>query len=149
MRILGIKSEEVAGTVGMSLVPDTPDAQRRVKEALEAVGRGTDTSGIVLELRRKDNGKPVWIQWWSKPDLGGKYTRTMFVDITDQVLAEQERIRLQQQNAYLQEEIKSVHNFEEIIGQSTTLQEALGRSARSLRPIRPCSSTAKRAPAKN
>jgi PAS domain S-box-containing protein len=127
MRILGIKSEEVAGTVGMSLVPDTPDAQRRVKEALDAVGRGTDTSGVVLELRRKDNGKPVWIQWWSKPILGGKYTRTMFVDITDQVLAEQERNRLQQQNAYLREEIKSVHNFEEIIGQSTTLQVVLGK----------------------
>jgi transcriptional regulator with GAF, ATPase, and Fis domain len=23
---------------------------------------------VVLELRRKDNGKPLWIQWWSRPD---------------------------------------------------------------------------------
>ena len=68
MRILGIKAEEVAGTVGRSLVPDTPEAQRRVKEALASVGRGTDTSGVVLELRRKDNGQPVWVQWWSRPD---------------------------------------------------------------------------------
>jgi len=37
----------------------------------------------VLELRRKDNGKPVWIRWWSKPVLDGNCTRTMFVDITD------------------------------------------------------------------
>jgi len=109
----------------MSLVPETPDAQRRVKEALASVGRGADTSGVVLELRRKDNGQPVWVQWWSKPMPGGRYTRTMFVDITDRVLAEQDRNRLQQQNAYLQEEIKSVHNFEEIIGQSSTLSAVL------------------------
>jgi PAS domain S-box-containing protein len=121
IRILGIKPEEVPGSVGMSLVPDTPDAQRRVKEAFASVGRGTDTSGVVLELRRKDNGKPIWIQWWSKPEPGGKYTRTMFVDITERVLAEQEKARLSAQNSYLQEEIKSVHNFEEIIGRSPLL----------------------------
>ena len=68
MRILGIKPDEVPGTVGLSLVPDTPDAQRRAEEAFASIGRGTDTSGVVLELRRKDNGKPIWIQWWSKPD---------------------------------------------------------------------------------
>src|SRR5262249_18485876 len=74
LRILGIKPEDVPGTVGLSFVPDTPDAQRRVREAFASIGRGTDTSGVVLELRRKDNGKPIWIQWWSKPDPGGKYT---------------------------------------------------------------------------
>src|SRR5262245_34492082 len=125
LRILGIKPEEVPGMVGMSLVPDTPDAQRRVKEAFASVGRGTDTSGLVLELRRKDNGKPVWVQWWSKPEPGGKYTRSMFVDITDRVLLEQEQARLAAQNVYLQEEIKSVHNFEEIVGRSPALLEAL------------------------
>lgn len=130
MRILGIKPEEVAGSVGMSFVPDTPDAQRRVNEAFASIGRGTDTSGVILELRRKDNGKPIWIQWWSKPEPGGKYTRTMFVDITEQVLAEQEKARLTAQNVYLQEEIKSVHNFEEIIGQSPALTSVLKDVAR-------------------
>jgi PAS domain S-box-containing protein len=125
MRILGVKPEEVPGTVGISLVPNTPDAQRRVKEAFESIGRGTDTSGVVLELRRKDNGKPIWIQWWSKPEPGGKYTRTMFVDITERVLMEQEKNRLAAQNVYLQEEIKSVHNFEEIVGQSPAVLEVI------------------------
>ena len=119
MRILGIKPDEVAGFVGMSLVPDTIDAQRRVQEALASVGKGADTSGVVLELRRKDNGQPIWIQWWSKPEPGGEFTRTMFIDITDRVLMEQEQARLTAQNVYLQEELKSVHNFEEIIGQSS------------------------------
>jgi formate hydrogenlyase transcriptional activator len=125
LRILGIKPEEVPGMIGMSLVPDTPEAQRRVKEAFASIGRGTDTSGVVLELRRKDNGQPVWIQWWSKPEPGGQYTRTMFIDITDRVLMEQEQARLAAQNIYLREEIKSVHDFEEILGQSPTLLDVL------------------------
>jgi len=127
LRILGIKPDEVPGVVGMSLVPDTPDAQRRVKEAFASIGRGTDTGGVVLELRRKDNGQPVWVQWWSKPEPGGKYTRSMFVDITDRVLMEQEQARLAAQNVYLQEEIKSVHNFEEILGRSPAMRDALDK----------------------
>ncbi|MBI1853147.1 MAG: sigma 54-interacting transcriptional regulator [Planctomycetes bacterium] len=125
MRILGLKPEEVVGNVGISMVPDTPDAQRRVREAFESIGRGTDTSGVVLELRRKDNGKPVWIQWWSKPDPSGTYTRTMFVDITDRVQMEQDKARLEAQNTYLREEIQSVHNFAEIVGKSPALLSVL------------------------
>ncbi len=125
LRILGLKPEEVAGTVGMSFVADTADAQRRVREAFASVGRGTDTSGVVLELRRKDDGRPAWVQWWSRPEPNGKYTRTVIVDITERVLMEQEKARLQQHNLYLQEEIKSVHNFEEIIGQGPALTAVL------------------------
>jgi len=130
LRILGLKPEDVAGTVGMSLVPDTPDAQRRVREAFKSIERGTDAGGVVLELRRKDDGRPVWVQWWSRPEPNGKYTRTMIVDITDRVLMEQEKARLQQQNLYLQEEIKSDHNFEEIIGQSPALTAVLDNVCR-------------------
>jgi PAS domain S-box-containing protein len=130
LRILGIKSEEVPNMVGISLAPDTPDAQRRIKAAFDSIGKGTDTSGVILELRRKDNGKPIWIQWWSKPDSSGLFTRTMFVDITEQVLLEQEQAKLRAQNQYLQEEIKSVHNFDEIIGQSSALQEILNQVQR-------------------
>jgi formate hydrogenlyase transcriptional activator len=125
MRTLGIGPEEVHGAVGMSFVPDTPEAQRRVREAFESVGRGTDTSGVVLELRRRDDGKPLWIQWWSRPEPGGTYTRTMFIDVTDKVLLEREQARLRAQNIYLQEEIKSVHNFEEIVGRSAGLAHVL------------------------
>jgi formate hydrogenlyase transcriptional activator len=125
LRILGLRPDQVAGNVGMAMVPKTPEAQRRVQEAFESLGRGTDTSGVVLELRRKDDGRPIWIQWWSKPEANGKYTRTMFVDITERVLMEQEQARLKAQNVYLQEEIKSVHNFEEIVGRSPSLLSVL------------------------
>jgi formate hydrogenlyase transcriptional activator len=125
MKSLGITPDQVEGTYGKSFAPDTPDAQRRLREAFESIGRGTDTSGVVLELQRKDNGKPLWIQWWSKPDPSGTYTRTMFVDITERVLIEREKARLEAANVYLQEEIKTEHNFEEIIGTSTVIKKVL------------------------
>src|SRR6516225_8169223 len=49
----------------------------------------------------------------------------MIVDITERVLIEQEKARLAEQNLYLQEEIKAVHNFEEIVGRSPALLESL------------------------
>jgi PAS domain S-box-containing protein len=125
MRSLGITPDEIQGTYGRTFIPDTPEAQRRLKAALESIGRGTDTSGVVLELRRKDNGKPLWIQWWSRPDPSGTYTRTMFIDITEKVLMEQEKARLEAEKIYLQEEIKTVHNFEEIIGTSEAIKKVL------------------------
>jgi PAS domain S-box-containing protein len=125
LKTLGITQDQVEGTYGFSFIPDTPDAQRRLKEAFDSIGKGIDTSGVVLELRRKDNGQPLWIKWWSRPDPSGTYTRTMFVDITEQVLAEQEKARLEAQNTYLQEEIKGTHNFEELIGSSSSLKRIL------------------------
>jgi PAS domain S-box-containing protein len=125
INVLGITPEQVSTTYGFSFVPDTPEAQQRLRLAFESIGSGIDTSGVVLEMRRKDNGKPLWIQWWSRPDPSGTYTRTMFVDITDRVLMEQEKTRLEAQNKYLQEEILSEHNFGEIVGSSPVLLNCL------------------------
>ena len=138
MRILGIKPEDVPTTYGKTFAPDTPDAQRRMREAFEAIGRGADTSGVVLEMRRKDNGKPFWVQWWSRPDPSGTFTRTMFLDITQRVLMEQSNARLEAQNIYLQEEIRSQHNFVEIVGNSPALLGVL----RQVDQIAPADSTA-------
>ena len=49
----------------------------------------------------------------------------MIIDITDRVLAERERARLQQQNQYLQEEINSSRNFQEIVGRTPALAAVL------------------------
>lgn len=130
MRILGITPEQVQGTVGISFVPDTPEAQQRVQEAFKSINQGTDTSGVVLELRRKDNGKPIWIQWWSRPDPSGQFTRTMFIDITEKVLMEQEQARLQAQNQYLREEINATSNFADIVGRSPAIQALLNNVRR-------------------
>ncbi|TAL06791.1 MAG: GAF domain-containing protein [Verrucomicrobia bacterium] len=125
LKTLGIKPEDVPHTYGKNFIPDTPEAQARLKAAFESIGKGIDTSGVVLELRRKDNGKPLWIQWWSRPDVSGHYTRTMFIDITERVLMEREKARLEAQNSYLQEEIRNEHNFGEIVGNDPKLRETL------------------------
>jgi formate hydrogenlyase transcriptional activator len=125
LRILGVKPEEVPATYGKTLVVDNPENQKRLKEAFSSIEKGVDTGGVVLELRRKDNGKPIWIQWWSKPDPGGQFTRTMFIDITEQVLMEKEQAVLKAENLYLQEEIKLNHNFQDIISISKKFQKVL------------------------
>ena len=125
MKTLGIKPEEVAETYGKSLVADTPETQRRLQEAFESLGRGSEANGVELEMRRKDNGQPLWVQWWSKPAPDGKSTRTMMVDITDRVLMEREQARLQAQNEYLQEEIRDAQNFGDIVGNSPALRKVL------------------------
>jgi formate hydrogenlyase transcriptional activator len=125
MQILGLKPHEVVGMVGMSLVADTPENKQRVRQAFALIGEGMGTGGVVIQLRRKDDGRPIWVQWYSRPEPYGKYTRTVLVDITDRVLAEQEKARLTEQNLYLQEELKGIHNFEEIIGLSPALTAVL------------------------
>jgi PAS domain S-box-containing protein len=125
IRMLGLEPHEVVGTVGMSLVADTPENKRRVHELFASMAKGRGRGDVVIELRRKDDGRPVWVQWYSRPEPNGKYTRTVLVDITARVLAEQEGTRLHEQNLYLQEEIKGIHNFEEIVGQSPALTAVL------------------------
>jgi formate hydrogenlyase transcriptional activator len=65
-------------------------------------------------------------------DPGGEVraVHSIWVDITDRVLAEAERARLQEQNLYLREEIKSVHNFDEIVGRSPALTTVLDKVRR-------------------
>lgn len=130
MRSLGLRPDQVEGTYGKSFAPDTPDAQRRMREAFDAIGRETDTKGVILEMRRKDNGLPLWIEWWSSPARSGNYTRTMFIDITERVLMEQEKTRLAAQNTYLREEIKASHNFGDIVGSSPSLLTMLEKVER-------------------
>jgi PAS domain S-box-containing protein len=125
MQILGVKAEEVEGTYGKSFVPERAEAQRRLRQALEAMGRGVETDGLVMELQRKDNGNPVWIRHWSRPHASGTYTRTMFIDITKNMLKDEKHARLRAENAYLQEEIRNEYNFDEIVGNSPALLEAL------------------------
>jgi len=95
LRLLGVAPDEVAGTFGNTFVADTPENLRRLREAFASVGRGKETGGVVLELRRKDSDSPLWVQWWSRPASSGKFTRTVLVDITDQVLMEQTKSALE------------------------------------------------------
>jgi len=136
-RIFGVTPEEVTRFDWRSLFSEAPEAQRRLRQALKLVEDGTEACGTALELRRKDDGRPVWVQWWSKREEWGKYARIMFLDITDRVLMEHEKTRLQTQNEYLQEEIKQFHHFDEIVGRSATLNSVLDQ----VRLVSPADST--------
>src|ERR1700730_10586787 len=68
MKILGVKPGEIEGMEGTSFWPDTPEAQRRGREAISLMASGTDEKGVVLELRRKDDGRPLWVRWWCRPE---------------------------------------------------------------------------------
>jgi PAS domain S-box-containing protein len=95
LNVLGIAREDITGTFGNTFVANSSENQRRLREAFDSVGRGKETSGIELELVRKDDGRPIWVQWWSKPAPSRNYTRTMMVDITDRVLMEQTKAALE------------------------------------------------------
>jgi PAS domain S-box-containing protein len=128
MEMLGYPLEELVGAQIYSFSPDTPAGKVRSEEVHRKHVAGESVSGLEVEMRRKD-GQPVWIHLWME---GGRDehgaiqpARSIAVDITARVLAEREQARLQEQNLYLQEEIKSVHNFEQIIGRSPALMEVL------------------------
>ena len=126
IRLLGLKPEEVTSTFGVSLLAPNPETQKKIAEALPAMrASGKEFACVELELRRKDDGRPVWVQWYSKPEPDGNHTRTMLIDITQRVLMEQEKTRLEQQNQYLREEIQSGHNFDQIVGNSEQILSVL------------------------
>ncbi|HEX6813604.1 MAG TPA: sigma 54-interacting transcriptional regulator [Planctomycetota bacterium] len=129
MQILGLRPDQVANTVGRTLVAQTPENLGRLAPSLAAEQAGRELASIELELRRVSDGKPVWVQRWSRPEPDGKHTRTMIVDITDRVLAQRERNHLRQQNVYLREEIASEHNFDEIVGGSLQMRTVLDKVA--------------------
>ena len=123
--MFGLKPEEIPGVFGTSLIPDTSEAKRRLREGRELIRRGIYPKGLVLELRRRDDGRPLWVEWWYSPMPGGNLVSSMFIDITDRVLMEQEKTRLEDQNAYLLDEIRSEKNFGDIIGGSSGLRKVM------------------------
>ena len=93
--LLGLTPEQVTSTFGNALVADTLASRNNLKVAFDAIAEGRKASGVVLELRRQDNGRPVWVEWSSKPSRDGLYTRTMLVDVTSRILLEQAKAALE------------------------------------------------------
>src|SRR5262249_11478010 len=131
--LLGRPLEEMVGSLTPSFGADTPEGRPRVLEVRRKHPAGEAGAGWERERRRKA-GRPAWIKVWMEPGRGADgaigAARAFGVDITDRVLAERERARLHEQNLYLQEEIKSEHNFEKIIGRSPALMTVLDQVGR-------------------
>ena len=128
IQLLGYSAALLVGSRISEYFAGTPSGRKKAEEAFTEGFDGTEVSGRELEMRRRD-GSPLWVSLWMRPmrGVGGdvQAVHSMWVDITDRVLAEAEQARLQQQNLYLQEELKSVHNFEEIVGRSPALLTVL------------------------
>jgi PAS domain S-box-containing protein len=131
--LIGYPLTEIVGQRSYSFAAETPTGRPRSLEVRRKHEAGEPVSGWEIEMRHKD-GRPVWIKVWMEPTRGAdgslQAARCFCVDVTDRVLAEQERDRLQQQKLYLQEEIKAVHNFEQIIGRSPALLNVLDQVGR-------------------
>jgi PAS domain S-box-containing protein len=135
-QLVGFSAKELEGLPVAGLFADTPAGKARDAESLQRFLAGEELSGLEVQMRRKD-GRPLWVSLWVRPIRGadGKVqsSRSVWVDITDRVLADAERARLQQQNHYLQAEIKAAHNVEEPIGHSPALRAVLDK-VRSVAP---------------
>jgi formate hydrogenlyase transcriptional activator len=127
-QLLGWPADRLTGSDALGHFAETPQGRVRAELALRRGFAGEEVSGLELELRRRD-GRPLWISLWMRPmrDAGGEVraVHSIWVDVTDRVLAVAERAHLQEQNLYLREEIKSVHNFDEIVGRSPALTTVL------------------------
>jgi formate hydrogenlyase transcriptional activator len=135
-QLVGVAADELEGLPVADFFGGAAAGKTGYAEAFARLLTGEEVSGLEVQMRRKD-GRPLWLCMWMRPIRGadGKVqaSRSVWVDITDRVLAEAERARLQQQNLYLEEEIKAVHNFEELIGQGPALQAVLDK-VRSVAP---------------
>jgi len=107
----------------------------RFRQALEktlvAFEQREDTSPYIfvpegLTARRGDGREFPIEATISHVEVEGRMLYTLIIRDVDERRQEEERLRqLQLQSAYLQEEIRSVHNVDEIVGQSRTLKEVL------------------------
>src|SRR4051812_30301326 len=132
-QLLGVPASELVGRPVLAHFAETPAGRPRAEESLRAGFAGRETSGRELEMCRRYGGA-LWVSVWMRPLRGDDgriaVVHSIWVDITARVAAAAERARLQQQNLYLQEEIKSVHNFEEIVGRSPELLAVLDKVSR-------------------
>jgi PAS domain S-box-containing protein len=131
--LIGYPLSEIVGQLTYSFAADTPTGRHRSLEVRRKHEAGEPVSGWEIELRHKDS-RSVWIKVWMVPTRGAdgsiQAARCFCIDVTDRVLAEQERDRLHQQKLYLQEEIKAEHNFEQIVGRSPALARVLAEVGR-------------------
>ncbi|PTY07877.1 hypothetical protein DB347_06520 [Opitutaceae bacterium EW11] len=93
--LLGISPEDVGSVFGSGLAAETAENKRRMSDSLSVLGPAGESGPVLLELRRKDDGRPVWVHWWSRPATGNGYSRTMYWDVTDWVLMERTKAALE------------------------------------------------------
>src|SRR5262249_57670220 len=108
--LIGYPLPEIVGQLTYSFAAETSAGRPRSLEVRRKHEAGEPVSGWEIEMRHKD-GRSVWIKVWMEPTRGAdgslQPAPCFCVDVTDRVLAEQERDRLEQQKRDLQGRIKA------------------------------------------
>ena len=140
-RITGYRVQQLIDRPGMLNEIILPDHITQWQEHRQAAHARHETAEIQFRIRAK-NGQIRWIEHICQPIYGdkGEYLgiRASNRDITARKQAEimlrnayteieQLKNQLEAESAYLQDEIKLEHNFENIIGQSESLKYVLHR----------------------
>jgi formate hydrogenlyase transcriptional activator len=122
--MFGYPRESIVGRTLYDFCADTPNGKPKALSVRHRFLAGTEIRGEEIEARRAD-GSPLWLRVSARPqrDAAGVVTggRVMAVDVTAEKRAE-EAVRVSE---YLEEEIRAVHNVDEIIGQSPALMAVL------------------------
>ena len=92
-QLLGHSAEELIGSSILEYFAESPSGRGRAREAFQNGLAGEEVSGLELEMRRRD-GSPLWVNVWMRPMRGDdgaiQAVHSIWVDVTDRVLAEAE-----------------------------------------------------------
>jgi formate hydrogenlyase transcriptional activator len=121
---------EAASAFGTSVERfTTPASAESLHRAWDDIRNGVKPFAITepgLKSRRADGEEFEFEGTLSCAQVGGRRQWTITIrDLDERRRLEAEQTQLRLQSAYLQEEIKATHNFEEIIGQSRPLADVL------------------------
>jgi formate hydrogenlyase transcriptional activator len=132
-QLLGCDALELIGSRISDYFAESVEVRNRAMEAFRRGLAGEEVSDTEIELKRQD-GQPLWVRVWMRPmhsdDGAVNAVHSVWVDVTERVVAEAESTRLLEQNLYLRQEIQSVHNFDEIVGRSPPLMAVLDKVRR-------------------
>jgi PAS domain S-box-containing protein len=111
----------------------TPAFESALESSVQGFARGEQARPYVwapdgLRARRADGEEFPLEATLSHAEVGGRSLFTLILrDVDERRRAEEELRQLSQQNEYLREEIRAVHNVDEIVGESRALGAALAQ----------------------
>ncbi|HWF39084.1 MAG TPA: sigma 54-interacting transcriptional regulator [Candidatus Acidoferrales bacterium] len=127
-KFFGYTREELLGQTVECLVPERFRSTHPNHRGEYSAHPRTRQMGVGLELfgRRKDGTEfPVDIMLSPVETSAGKVVLSVIRDLSEKKQAEEEIERREREKRYLEEELNTVHNFEEIIGDSMGLKRVL------------------------
>ena len=141
LEILGYSKNEVIGRNIMDFV--VAEQKEKAAEILAKDYKGEKSPETDIDMLAKDGSNRTILcsrgpALLDEGDVPADFLLITVIDITDRkraekalktALSEVEKLknRLEDENLYLQNEIKLTHNFEEIVGKSETLKNILGK----------------------